>query len=88
MGSYFMSENHILNYSRGEMNAERYQENVLIPNVIPFFTHGTGTSMIFQQDGASAHYELNVRNLLDEHLGGRWIGRRGAILNGLPVRQT
>ena len=56
------------------MNTERYRENVLIPNVIPFFTHGTGTSMIFQQDGVSAHYELNVRNLLDEQFAMRSCG--------------
>ena len=33
----------------------------------------------FQQDGAPAHFALNVRELLDTEFPGRWIGRRGAI---------
>lgn len=33
----------------------------------------------FQQDGAPPHYSRDVRNYLDEHYPGRWIGRRGAI---------
>ena len=33
----------------------------------------------FQQDGAPAHYNLNVRNWLGSKLPGRWIGRRGLI---------
>jgi hypothetical protein len=35
--------------------------------------------MYFQQDGAGAHYAVQVRNWLDEKLPGRWIGRRGPI---------
>ena len=33
----------------------------------------------FQQDGAPPHYSRIVRNYLDEHYPGRWIGRRGSI---------
>ena len=35
--------------------------------------------MVFQQDGAPAHYARVVRNLLNEELDGRWIGRRGSV---------
>ena len=38
--------------------------------------HGDFT---FQQDGASPHYSNIARNYLNEHLEGKWIGRRGAI---------
>lgn len=33
--------------------------------------------LIFQQDGASAHYAVAARRWLDEKMHGRWIGRRG-----------
>ena len=32
---------------------------------------------IFQQDGAPAHWHLNVRNFLNEKVPQRWIGRKG-----------
>ena len=35
--------------------------------------------MLFQQDGASPHYAIIVRNWLDQKLPGRWLGRRGPI---------
>ena len=35
--------------------------------------------MFFQQDGAPAHYSLDVRNWLNKKFGDRWIGRRGPI---------
>lgn len=35
--------------------------------------------LIFQQDGAPAHYALPVRQYLDQHFPGHWIGRRGSI---------
>lgn len=34
-------------------------------------------SCYFQQDGAPPHYAICVRNWLNEHLPGKWIGRRG-----------
>ena len=33
--------------------------------------------LIFQHDGAPAHYERNVRNWLDHKFKNLWIGRRG-----------
>ena len=38
-----------------------------------------GRRMLFQQDGAPAHYAVDVRKWLDEKFSGRWIGRRGPI---------
>lgn len=35
--------------------------------------------MYFQQDGAPAHYSLEVRAWLDQKFANRWIGRRGSI---------
>lgn len=35
---------------------------------------------MYQQDGAGApHYDMRVRNFLNEHFPARWIGRRGAV---------
>lgn len=33
----------------------------------------------FQQDGASAHFALVVRNWIEQHFPNRWIGRRGPV---------
>ena len=35
--------------------------------------------IIFQQDGAPAHYETRVRQWLNQKFPGKWIGRRGSI---------
>ena len=35
--------------------------------------------IIFQQDGAPAHYDLDVRSWLNKKFPGKWIGRRGPI---------
>ena len=37
-------------------------------------------SIIFQQDGARAHFSTDVRQYLDNHFPNRWIGR------GAPIR--
>jgi hypothetical protein len=34
----------------------------------------------FQQDGAPAHFALSVRNILNKHFPGRWIGRSSPAL--------
>ena len=36
-------------------------------------------SIVFQQDGASRHFSIDVRRYLDNHFPGRWIGRGGSI---------
>ena len=51
---------------------------VLKEHVIPFF-EDEFEDFIFHQDGAPAHYANSVRNLLNEKLPGKWIGRRGPI---------
>ena len=51
---------------------------VLNEHVVPFF-EDEFEDFIFQQDGAPAHYANSVRNLLNEKLPGKWIGRRGPI---------
>lgn len=35
--------------------------------------------LYFQHDGAPAHYAKSVRDWLDEHFPGHWLGRRGPI---------
>ena len=35
--------------------------------------------MLFQQDGASSHYSVNARKILNEQMPNQWIGRRGPI---------
>ncbi len=50
-------------------------ENYLLENM-PLSLRQTG---YFQQDGATAHYTLPVRNFLDKHFKDRWIGRAGPI---------
>ena len=37
------------------------------------------TSCLFQQEGAHPHYAIAVREILDDHLQNRWVGRRGPI---------
>lgn len=41
----------------------------------------------FEQDGATAHYSCDARNIQDQHLNEKWIGRRGQ-LSGLQDRRT
>jgi hypothetical protein len=51
-------------------------ENCLWPQL----AQDTGQeNIINQQDGAPSHYQREVRHFLDEHLTGRWTGRRGPI---------
>ena len=35
--------------------------------------------MHYQHDGASAHFCRDARQILNDHLAGRWIGRRGPM---------
>ena len=37
------------------------------------------SKIIFQQDGAPAHFSLRAREWLHRHLPGRWIDRRGPL---------
>ena len=58
------------------MNSERYL-NMLENDVWPALTTVDRRTLIFMQDGAPAHYALVVREWLDSHFPGKWIGRSG-----------
>ena len=58
------------------MNGERYCE-ILCEKVVPYFKRNK--QMIYQQDGASSHYCVNARQILDQEMPQQWIGRRGFI---------
>lgn len=58
------------------MNQERYCD-ILREIVIPSLTSNRYIHHYYQQDGASVHWGLAVRALLNSHLGNRWIGRSG-----------
>ena len=60
------------------MNSERYCD-VLKDIVIPNLQSNRYRLHYFQQDGASVHFALTVRELLNRELCGRWIGRAGPI---------
>lgn len=60
--------------SQHVMNGDRYC-NILRDKVVPYFIRRR--QMIFQQDGASSHYCVNAREILDREMPGQWIGRRG-----------
>lgn len=70
----------ILHYSISNqtMNSERYCE-ILRDKVVPYFNRGVGVNMFYQQDGASPHYSIAAREILNTSLADRWIGRRGPI---------
>ena len=62
--------------SEDTMNSERYVK-ILNENVLPAFNRNS--TWIYQQDGASSHYSIAARAVLNNSLPGRWIGRRGPI---------
>jgi len=54
--------------------------NMLRDVVVPQLrTRANFAELYFQQDGATPHYALLVRNYLDNIFPLRWIGRRGSI---------
>ena len=62
-------------FFEGTVNGENYRqmlEEFFIPKL-----NGQNECW-FQQDGAPPHFALCVRERLNEHFCGRWIGRRGA----------
>jgi hypothetical protein len=56
------------------MNGEEYLK-IINEIVIPIFKIRRNRSLIYQQDGAPAHFSIAVRNALSENLPDRWIGR-------------
>lgn len=62
---------------RDTMNAERYLA-MLQDQVWPVVSAWENINdVIFMQDGAPPHFSLSVRQWLDAHFPGRWLGRRG-----------
>lgn len=69
----------------GNLTGEMYEnmlEEIILPQLIEiaenYPNHNVDT-IHFQQDGAPPHYVAPVRQFLDTHFPGRWIGRRGPI---------
>ena len=60
------------------MNSERYIQT-LNEIVLPCMNSNRYVHHMFQQDGASVHFARDVRNLLDQQIPHRWIGRGGPI---------
>jgi hypothetical protein len=60
------------------MNGEEYLE-ILNSTVIPLMKDRRNRSLIYQQDGAPAHFSNAVRGALNAELPNRWIGRAGPI---------
>ena len=62
---------------RNTMNAERYL-TMLQDEIWPVVnTWANIEDLIFMQDGAPPHFAIVVREWLNEHFPGRWLGRRG-----------
>lgn len=64
------------------MNGARYLK-ILKEKVYPYLRHRK--QLIFQQDGAPAHFDRTVLEFLDEKLPKRWMGRRGSLCE-FPTR--
>lgn len=81
--------NHIVGpfFIDGNLNGDKYLE-LLQNNVVPTLTNlypdpanpqVPANNIWFQQDGAPPHYQINVRQYLNQIFPNRWIGRRGSI---------
>lgn len=68
-------------FIEGNLNSVQYLhmlEDQILPEIINRRGHNLQSTW-FQQDGAPAHFGINVRRFLDATFPNRWIGRRGAI---------
>ena len=68
--SYFHSLTYVI--MDQTVNSERYVQ-ILSTKVVPFLRRNE----IYQQNGAPPSFSFLVRNWLNEHLHGPWIGRHG-----------
>lgn len=61
------------------INGESYLQLLrdILPDLLDNVPLAIADNLIYQQDGAPAHYSRIVRNWLDDHFSDRWIGRRG-----------
>lgn len=51
----------------------------MLPELLEDVPINIRRNLIFQHDGAPAHFDLNCRNYLNVHFPNRWIGRAGPI---------
>lgn len=63
------------------VNSENYA-SILQETVVPFMR--PKRSLVFQQDGAPAHFSLRARAILDDKLRDRWIGRGSNFMEWPP----
>lgn len=70
-----------LDISHETMDGARYL-TILKEKVYPYLRHRK--QLIFQQDGAPAHFHHTIREFLDEKLPMRWMGRRGSLCEFPP----
>ena len=63
----------------GNINGELYLD-MLEKCFLPQLTRNVFSNVIFQQDGAPAHYHRKVREFLDRTFTGRWLGRCGPLV--------
>uniref|UniRef100_A0AAF5I442 Uncharacterized protein n=1 Tax=Strongyloides stercoralis TaxID=6248 RepID=A0AAF5I442_STRER len=59
-------------------------KDIVENNVTPFFTKRRNTELIFQQDGAPAHFASKIKDVLNNDLKNRWIGRGSNLIEGQP----
>ena len=60
------------------VNGDWYSDN-LRQIVLPVMHSAEHEQCLFQQDDVPPHYAIAVREILDDHLQNRWVGRRGSI---------
>lgn len=63
------------------LNSENYLAflNEIVPEMLEDTPIAQRQRLVYQQDGAPAHFGLIVREWLDNNFPGRWIGRNGPI---------
>ncbi|VEN42073.1 unnamed protein product, partial [Callosobruchus maculatus] len=81
--------NHIVGpfFIDGNLNGDKYLEllqNYVVPTLAnlhpdPANPQVPANTIWFQQDGAPPHYQMNVRQYLNQIFPNRWIGRRGSM---------
>ena len=67
-------------FLEGNVNQNSYSkvlDSTLLPDFLDGLALNSWQKLCFQQDGATAHYALIVRNNLNRKLGYQWTGRGG-----------
>uniref|UniRef100_A0AAF5DNJ5 Tc1-like transposase DDE domain-containing protein n=1 Tax=Strongyloides stercoralis TaxID=6248 RepID=A0AAF5DNJ5_STRER len=61
------------------VNTDMYKD-IIKSNVIPFFTKRRNSNLLFQQYGAPAHFATRIKNILNNYLDRRWIGKGSHLI--------